>query len=571
MKKIFKTTLLLLGVATAAGMFVSCSEDDLPAADALFRPILTEDNIEHGLTSDNIPYMIIRWDNYNTADQYNVKVEAADGSDSKAISTDTTFYRFDNLQYDKEYNISISAANTKNGLQSKPFTLTTTSLDYPTSLGSVSATDLVDVAARIRWSDAAYTHLKVYHDSKDSLVSDITLTDEDKAARELIVGNLSPSTSYRVEAYANDSYRGKRRFTTTAAEKFGGNVIDLRGLDETTAWKWFSVGSGSGYANTLDSLIKTQYQDQDLTIVLDGGVRYRIATIELPATTGIITLTTGLTLAGNAQLCVEGNFRSAASSKVGGMTFSKIDFTDSEAKPRTQDQHYGSTYIFNFNQSGGDMSIIKFFNCSIKYKRGICRIQTAATIDSVVIDNCIIDSISGYGITNADNAKAAILNVKMTNTTVSNAEKTFVGSKPDADHQPNSLVVENCTFVYCIADAKPFFDFNSKNWTSFKDKFVFKNCLVGLAGRNKEELATTGISGWSGSVQPECTDIYVTKDLLWQPLSDEDPSPKAAFPSETLSTTTIETFKSPLTSDFTITTGDLGGSSKPTPGDPRWY
>ena len=339
-----------------------------------------------------------------------------------------------------------------------------------------------------------------------------------------------------MEAYTGDSYKGKKRFTTAASENFSGEVIDLRGLDEDKAWKWFSTGSGSAYANTLDSLIKTEYQDKDITVVLEGGTRYRISTIELPATAGTITFVTGLSLAGEAQMGVEGNFRVAGSSNVNGIVFNKIAFTDTDSKPRT-DSHYGATYIFNLNQADGNIGTLKFQDCSIKYKRGICRIQTGATIENVIIDNCVIDSISGYGITNADNAKADIQNIKITNTTVSNAEKICVGTK---GLQPNSLVV------------------------------IFKNCLIGMAGRNKEELATTGISGWSGDLQPECSDIYYTSDLLWQPVSEEDPSPRAAFPGTTLSTNTAQTFQDAASSNFKVITNELGGT-KPKPGDPRWY
>lgn len=568
MRKIFNTMLLLVAATVGMGTFVSCSDDDdLANADALFRPIITDDNIEMGLDENLVPYMNVKWDNYTDANQYTVSVAPADASvAAKVITTSELSCHFDGLEYDKEYFINISAANTNTGLSSKAYSITATTPDYPTNLYSIQATDIIDIAARVRWTPGVYyDRLRILNDD-DEVVTEVALTEEDNAAAQKVVYGLSPKTSYRVEAYVGDSYKGKKRFTTAASEKFSGEVIDLRGLDETTAWKWFSVGSGSAYANTLDSLIKTEYQDKDITIVLEGGAKYRIATIELPATTGMITFVTGLSLAGEAQMGVEGNFRVAGDSYVGGVVFNKIAFTDTESKPRT-DQHYGATYIFNMNQSGGNLGTVKFQDCSIKYKRGICRIQTAATIENVFIDNCVIDSISGYGITNADNGKADIQNVKITNTTVSNAEKICVGTK---GLQPNSLVVENCTFVYTIADAKPFFDFKSSNWSSFKEKFTFKNCLIGMAGRNKEELATTGIAGWSGDLQPECEDIYYTSDLLWQPVSDEDPSPRAAFPGTALSTNTQQTFKDPLKSDFTVITNELGGS-KAKPGDPRWY
>ena len=567
MKTIFKSILMFMTAATCAGFLVSCDDDDLPAMDALFRPVIDSDNISHYLDENNSPCMLVTWDNYSTANQYTLKIEANDGSDTREVTTDTTFYRFTELQYDREYNVSLYSSDTSSGLQSKAFTLTTTTLDYPTKLSTLSMSDIIDIAARVRWSeDAELDLLKVYQDSNDSLVAEETVNAEQFASLSKIVYNLKPKTTYRVEAFSNGDYKGKRRFTTAASEKFDGEVVDLRGLDEEKAWKWFSTGSGSAYANTLDSLIKTELQDKDFTIVLEGGVRYRIATIELPSTKGVITITTGLSLAGEAQLGVDGNFRVAADSYVGGVIFNKVAFTDTENKPRTDD-HYGATYVFNFNQKNGNVGTIKFLNSSIKYKRGVCRIQTTATIDNVEFDNCIIDSISGYGLTNADNAGADIKNVKIKNTTVSNAEKICVGTK---GLQPNSLIVENCTFVFCIAEKKPFFDFKSSNWDGFKDKFTFKNSIVGLGGRNAGTPIEVGIAGWSGSVQPTCSDIYLTSDVLWQPVSEEDPSPLAAFPGTTLSTDTKGTFKDPYKSDFQIITKDLGGD-KPTPGDPRWY
>ena len=128
-------------MAVTTGMTLSsCSSDNnLPAADALFRPVLTENNnIEHGLDENLSPYMIVTWDNFTDATQYVITAVANDGSDSQTITTDTTICQFNNLQYDKEYNVSIHCENTTTGLASKDFTLTTTTLDYPTKLASIS-------------------------------------------------------------------------------------------------------------------------------------------------------------------------------------------------------------------------------------------------------------------------------------------------------------------------------------------------------------------------------------------------------------------------------------------------
>ena len=152
MKKIFKTMLLLAAITTGTGTIVSCSsDDDLAKADALFRPIINEDdNLELGLDANNVPYMIVKWDNYTDADQYTVKVEPADASASaKEITTSDLTCRFDGLEYDKEYFVYISSANTKNGLSSKPYSLTTTTPDYPTKMQSPAATDIIDIAVAV--------------------------------------------------------------------------------------------------------------------------------------------------------------------------------------------------------------------------------------------------------------------------------------------------------------------------------------------------------------------------------------------------------------------------------------
>ena len=99
MKNILKSLLLLSAVTMATGTLVSCSDDDLPAADALFRPIISEtDNIEHGLDANNAPYMIIKWDNYTNANEYTIRIEANDGSVTREVKTSELTVRFDNLQ-----------------------------------------------------------------------------------------------------------------------------------------------------------------------------------------------------------------------------------------------------------------------------------------------------------------------------------------------------------------------------------------------------------------------------------------------------------------------------------------
>lgn len=553
MKKIFKSTLLFMAIAAGAGSLASCSDDDLPSADALFRPVLSDDNITHGLDENNVPYMIIKWDNYSTANKYTVTIAANDGSDGRTIETSELTCRFDGLQYDKEYNISIHSENTTNGMASKDFTITTTSLDFPTDLSSIQSSDIIDTQARIKWSDRGedivnIDSIAVFHDSKDSLVSGIKLSEDNIAAHEVIVRNLDPKTGYRVEAYLNDSYKGKKRFTTVASENYTGNVIDLRGYDAEESYKLLTQ-------SFIDSVLaENLYKDQDLTIVLQGGMQYRLPTLTIPATNGILTFTTGLSLAGRAVFDVTGNFTVAAGSEVKGFVFDKLDF--SAAKQPT-DNNYGGKYLFNIGNAGAKIDTVKIKDCNIKWKRGVIRIQTGATIDYVNIDQCMFDSIAGYGIVNADNGEAEINNIKVTNSTFSTCQVLFTNTK---GHEPNEVSIENCTFWRCGADKKFILDFKGKKVVP-----TVKNCLFGPS------FGETGLEFWSGDVEPKSDGNFFTSDILWRPKSEEDPAPKAQPQGTTLSTDVAGTFKDAANDDFTIISKELGGSSKPTPGDPRWY
>lgn len=556
MKKILKSTLLFMAIASGTGFMTGCSDDDLPAADALFRPVLSDDNITHGLTEDNVPYMIIEWDNYSTANKYVVTIAANDGSDERSIETDKLTCRFDGLQYDREYNITIHSENTTNGMSSKDFVMTTTTLDFPTSLSSVQSSDIIDTQARIKWSGSEdvvnIDSIAVYHDSKDSLVAGIKLTEDELASREIIVRNLDPKTGYRVEAYLNDSYKGKKRFTTAASENYTGNVVDLRGYNAEDSYKLFSQAF-------VDSILSEElYKDQDLTIVLQGGVQYRLPTLTIPATNGILTFTTGLSLAGRATFDVTGNFTVAAGSEVKGFVFDKLDFS---ASTKPTDNNFGGKYLFNIGNSGAKIGAIDLKDCNVKWKRGVIRIQTAASIESVSIDQCMFDSIAGYGIVNADNAAAEINNIKVTNSTFSTCQVMFTNTK---GLEPKSVSVENCTFYHCGTTKKFIFDFKGKNVVP-----TVKNCLFGPAYDNSNAW-NGGLEAWSGDVKPNADGNFFTSDLIWRVKSEEDPTPKAQLDGTTLPTDVAGTFKDADNDDFTIITKDLGGS-KPTPGDPRWY
>ncbi|MDD4969509.1 MAG: DUF5123 domain-containing protein [Paludibacter sp.] len=572
MKKIFyKLILMVVAVTTCSAILSGCSDDLLPGATRLFRPIIASDNIVAGLDVDTVPYIKLKWDKYADANQYVVKVIASDGTDSATITTDSVSCIFLNLKFDKEYNIKIHSVNTTKKLESKDYVTNVITPDFPTQLVNISASNIIDTQVRIGWNTTengkatVFDTIRVYNVTNDSLEVSSPVASDELTSGQKIIRKLHPSTKYRVEAYKSGKFKGKKLFTTTSAENYSGLVIDLRGLTATDSYKYFSVVSGSLYANSVDSIVKAN-PDQNITFVLQGGVTYRMPTLVLPATTGKIKFATGLSLNGKASFAVSGNFNAAAGTIIGGLEFQKIFFTDAplEGKGRgVGDLNYGGTYLFNFSGADSEIKGIKISDCTIKYKRGILRCQTAAvTVDTIRIDNCIIDSIGGYGVINTDVATSKITNITVTNSTLSSCAVLFSGAKQFAS-PINSIDIENNTFVYCISNGKYIFDYNGCTVSSF----ILKNCVFGIGGKNPAEVLTTGIKGWSGTVVPTADGCYFTSDYLWV-LTTGTTTPAAQIPGITLTTNTAQTFEDPTKSNFKVISTEL---KKVKAGDPRWY
>lgn len=560
MRKIFKTMLLFAAVTTGMGTIASCSDDDnLTTADALFRPVINaDDNVEMGLDANKVPYMTVKWDNYSSANQYTVKVVPTDASvAAKEITTSELTCTFNDLEYDKEYFVYISSANTNNGLSSKEYSITATTPDFPTSLITPANTDIIDIQARISWPQSvSYDKLVIKHDSDDAIVGEVVVTDADNAQGEKIIGGLEPKTTYKVEAWKNGSYQGKKRITTTASESYSGNVVDLRNLDEKESLKWVST-------DHMDSLVN-EYPDQDITIVMQGGMDYRLETVKLPSTKGSIKFVTGLSLKGYAVWHVTGNFDLPNGVDLGGIYFEKIDFTDDETKLKTS-SNYGGTYLFNQN-SDAKIGTVSLKSCNVRYKRGVLRIRSTNVVENFIADDCVFEYIGGYGITNVDNNGACIKNIKVTNSTFANCVRLFVNTK-SKDIECGTAEIDHCTFVYFSGSSRGLIELQEKTWSG---GITIKNSIYGSAGEVHTK-PQEGIKGWTGTVVPTTDNVFFSSDLVWA--MKDDGTPNNAFEGTTLSSDTKGTFKDPnpegelMPGDYTLINSD---AIKAKVGDPRW-
>lgn len=544
-------TLILSAMLGVSALVTSCDDDDddVIQADALFRPIVKE-SVASG------QWIELNWDRYKGAEYFVLtlsgKAKGQADSTKIEVQTDTTFYRFEGLEYDTDYYIKIKSVGSN--LESKYYNVPViTTSDYPTQLNSVRT---VDIQALVSWNEEDYDVLNLVQVvtpegstvSEEVEVLNYEVSPEENESKEVIFNNLEPSSNYIVRAYSKGVYQGKKVFSTSAEELFEGKVVDLRGLPEEEA---YGVLTSSFFADTIAS-----NPDQNITIILEGGMKYEMASLKLPATTGVIKMVTGLSLRGNAVLEVSGNYD--IEGYVGGFVAEKITFLDHPSKPRT-DSNFGGTYLFNLSVAGSEIGSIEFINSEIKYKRGVCRVKTGAKIGKYVVNNCVVDSIGGYGIINMDNGDAALEDIEIVNSTFSHCEKLLVCTKPTSK-TINSLDVKNCTFVYNMKGGNNYlFDFNGFTIVS---SAVVKNCIFGPGGNNGEASAISGARSATAITFDKC---YSTSDCEWF-TAEGATAPTAPIDATSTGADVKGTFKDVTNNDFTLLINDLKEY-----GDPRWW
>ena len=572
MKKIFKTLLLFAAVTTGMGTFTSCSSDkDLPKADALFRPIInTNDNLELGLTESFVPYMIVKWDNYTDANQYTVKVVPVDASvAAKEVTTSELTCRFDGLEYDKEYFVYISSANTNTGLSSKEFSITATTPDYPTQLKTPTVTDIIDTQVRIKWGDTSYSSLKIYKDSNDSLVTDTIVSDDNNAAKEIILKGLKQKTTYRVEAYVDNSYQGKKRFTTVASENYNGVVFDLREMDEATAKSYISTAQ---IATDVEA-----NSGKDIVYVLSGGTTYKIAGgTAIPATENSVKFVTGLTLSGNAKFVSGGGFAIAKGANVKSIEFEKIDFisdkfADADAIAKSSDKSFGGRQVFNINGVKSTLSNISFKNCSMQGYRAVVRSQADGdNITNVTLEDCLINGIGDQAVLTTTNKKGGWEKVVIKNCTFTNIVMLCdFRSATVKNNLPMDMTIENCTFCYAPMEAA------NANTPLFRvgdnTTITVKNTLFGpaMASVKPFTASTTGSVFVTGNPTVSVEQSYKT-DFAWTSIGEGEAA--TIYPLEGLAELGLSEsalWSAPANGNFTII-GKVSGIDFSKLGDSRW-
>ncbi|WP_163717528.1 DUF5123 domain-containing protein [Mangrovibacterium lignilyticum] len=529
-----KISWLSLAALVFTLIFNGCKEDDdLGMADRLFRPVISE-------TSYGGTWIRLVWDKYASADSYQLQLSTDTFKTiTTEIETDTIFYRFDDLDYDTNYFIRIKSIG--ESLESNYFEneVIRTS-DYPTKLENISS--VTDTEVKVTWTDVTYDSLLVTRG--DTVDISYTITDAENNAKAAVIGDLTPETSYFVRAYLDGEYQGKKSFETSALQIFEGDVVDLRTYTPEESYELLS--------QTFFDDLATNYPN-GVTVVLKGGTTYELAG---PILKSGFNLVAGLSVRGKAILEVTGNFDLDATANINKIYMEGIAFTDHPDHPRT-DSNYGSTYVFNISQSGAAIDSIVFEDCDIRYKRGMMRIKTAATVNNISVNNCFIDSIAGYGVINLDNGEVVTKSISFTNSTIGHTELFLRSDKMAADLE--KLVISNVTTYHTPKDY--FFRMGNINDVNIT------NCLFGAVWKE------TGAEGLrAGTVtNSKIQDNYKTSDCYWIAVVDAEGKPtgeyKNPIEADDLGADSYAIFADPDNLDFTVTESKLVGKA----GDPRWW
>lgn len=540
----FKSLLLFILIGSA--FFISCNDEKfLGNPNRLFRPIVKK-------ATYSGTWINLQWDRYTGAISYEIQLSV---DSFKTIlrtdRTDSTIHLVSGLDYDTHYQIRMrsigdSILSTGDTIRSDYYTLPDiTTLDYPTFLTAPTSSDVIDNSIRVKWTvnSIVYTRIDVMV-TKDSVYKSVTLDANDNQAGMKIISGLQPATSYYVKIFQNNNYMGKKIFKTSNSQVFSGDIVDLR-----------------NYSNDVSTTLITQTfidsisaaHPNGLNLILSGGTVYNITVgLQIPVSMNIVT---GLSFNGKAILAMDGSFCVKAATNVGKLRFEKVFFSEGPTKLKTSG-YYGATYALNFNQPGGNLDSLVLENCYLKYKRGAIRMQTTCSIKTMIIDNCFIDSIAGYGVINNGNDGSYIGDILVRNSTIAHSEKVFVGGKALGI---NSITLQNITTCYSPTTTTNYIlDYNGN---TIPGGITITNSLFGAGG------AATANGMRSSCANITITNSYRATDLTWtlNTAGTDFVAPINDLVDFGAATNVI--FADPTHSNFKVTDPKLVSKI----GDPRWW
>jgi len=519
---------LFLASFCAIIFFASCKKkNEMDEQTRLFRPVIA------GQLSTVNNAIVASWQNIRGAASYTVQVsrDTFRTIDASINVTDTNTIQINDLKWDQLYQIQVKANASDTTFNSRWSFLGAIKVPkFPTILNTPASSDVTEEAIRVSWTNSGAPVTSIRELKQDSsLVRNVALTSADITNQYKVIAGLSPNTTYIILLFSGNALRGFDNYTTKAP--LSGTIIDLRNI----------TGVPSVLADTLPLI------PAGSTVVLKRGETYNIATaVNLSKAVKIIS-GSNLTVADPAVIFFTSNFNFAAAS-----TIDYIDFQDVILRSDS----YASRYVFNTTGSA-NVGRISFENCQVEIFRGIVRLQSGnTTVSNFNVNNCILDSLSGYGVITFDNVTCMVENISLKNSTIYKAEKIITSRQ-----NSSSIIMENLTINEAPWGNNYVIDYSTSGTNNVTNGIKIANCIFGIGKSNAGVLAVRGIRVGTGSV--EVVNSYTTADYT---LAAATPAPIPNVIAYTRKST--ELWQDPTNGNFKIIDQSFPGKS--TTGDPRW-
>lgn len=388
--------------------------------------------------------------------------------------------------------------------------------------------DIIDVAVILRWrSTPGLTKIVLTPDGGGTPIN-VTLTPADVTALQKMINGLQPGKLYTAEIFAGTLSKGITTFTTKPA--LGTNIIDLRGI----------TGVPSILTDTLPDIASGS------TVVLKKGETYNIAAaFDLSKSVKIMAGYDFSTAP--ATIFLANNFNITASSTIDSIVFSDVTL---------KSDAYASKYIFNISRAC-NIGKMKFESCKAEIFRGMVRLQTAViNVTDFIVDNCIVDSISNYGVLTVDNVNCKATNISLRNSTFYKAERIIVSRQ-----NSTTVSIQNCTFNEAPSGDNYLVHYNTSGTDQVTNGITVANCIMGVGKPGTTN--SRAVRGIRANASVTVTNTYNTSDYI---LNAVDPYPISNIIAYAGSSETL--FQAPYLGNFKIVDNNFPGRN--TAGDPRW-
>jgi len=518
---------LIIAMALISGMAACTKVDDLGEAPRLFRPVI-KDALE-----SNGNWVKATWQPITGSASYTAEISVDSFRTVTArAKVDSSAYIFQNLQWEKLYQVRVRA-NAQDTTRSSRFAELgqIRTARFPSILNIPTISEINDNSVKVSWTPSgdAVSQVKILLASDSSVVATVNLTAADITNKFRVVSGLKSATNYIIFLYSGTAVRGWANFQTKAA--LLGTIIDLRSI--------------TGNVNILrDTVPKIPAGS---IVLLKRGERYEINSTVMISKTVTFMAGDDLLNPSKPTIFMPQNFNITDGSTIDSIVFNDVTLLGSD---------YASKYVFNINTTC-NIGKIRFENCTASIFRGVLRSQSKPVlIGSLEMNNCVVDSISNYGVFNIDVATSKADNIRITNSTIYRAERVITSRN-------NSLTVlmENCTFNQApMGNSSSYYiDYSTAGTNNVTNGININNCILGIGKNSNGAFTVRGIRVNAATVI-NASNNFRTSDHV---------SAGNDFPNIiTYAKASTALWQSPATGQFRIIDNTFAGRN--TAGDPRW-